>query len=659
LLGGENQRETARQERFPVTNHLSFCPSLSLTMHDGVSAASPTAYYEQRLAQLSTEETGLAERSERLSRFRGLTFLPALGFALYAWLSDQPWSIWYLPAAVFFVAFVLLVGKHEQLLSQLEVCRERLRLNEAQQARRRRDWDRIPAVNLEAPPSHVATARDLDVCGRASLLHWLSLAQTPMGQALMRDWLLTPADPDEIAARQEAVRRLAPDGALREELQLRGRLLSLSGHGPASFLSWAERPAWLGSRPLLLWASRLISLTVVFAFATLLLIGPSFPLGVLLACLAVGNLILNVVYVPVIHEQFNIVASRQNDVDQYRAAFELFTQLPDDCRWLASLKNKLGEDASEPLRQLDHLARRVRFAAARHSAIWGLPYVVLQWIVLWDFHVLWFLEGWQQTAGHHAREWFLALAELEAILSLSAVAHDNPDWAFPDVSTTHPQFDAAALGHPLIADDHRVANDVTLGPAGTFLLVSGSNMSGKSTLLRSVGVNTLLAQAGSPVCALRCHLPPLDVATSMRVGDSLADGVSFYMAELKRLKTVVDHADQLRKRTDRTLLFLLDEILLGTNSAERRIAVVHVVQHLVQAGAIGAISTHDLELAASPALAAACQAVHFREQIEVRDGKRQMTFDYQMRPGVATTTNALKLLELVGLGVVGEGQLEP
>ena len=301
------------------------------------------------------------------------------------------------------------------------------------------------------------------------------------------------------------------------------------------------------------------------------------------------------------------------------------------------------------MRCLDDLGRRVQLAAARNSSVWGLPYLFLQWLLLWDFHVLGVIEAWQRKHGHHARQWFEALAELEALASLSAIAHDNPAWAFPQVRETLPKFVARQLGHPLLRDEVRVANDVEMGPAGSFLLVSGSNMSGKSTLLRSVGVNVLLAQAGAPTCAAACELPPLQVATSMRIGDSLAEGVSFYMAELKRLKQIVDLADARRADVRPALLYLLDEILLGTNSAERHIAVVRVVRHLLDAGAIGAVSTHDLELAKSPDLEDACRSVHFREQIVERNGKSEMTFDYLMRPGVATTTNALKLLELVGL----------
>jgi DNA mismatch repair ATPase MutS len=194
-----------------------------------------------------------------------------------------------------------------------------------------------------------------------------------------------------------------------------------------------------------------------------------------------------------------------------------------------------------------------------------------------------------------------------------------------------------------------VANDAEIGPAGSFLLVTGSNMSGKSTLLRAVGVNAALARTGSPVCAEWLRMPPVALATSMRVRDSLETGVSFYMAELMRLKEIVDQARDGKRRNQHMLLYLLDEILLGTNSKERHIAVVRVLQHLLHTGTIGAISTHDLELAASDVLAGACRCVHFCETLHDEGAQRRMTFDYKLRPGIATTSNALKLLEIVGL----------
>jgi DNA mismatch repair ATPase MutS len=243
-----------------------------------------------------------------------------------------------------------------------------------------------------------------------------------------------------------------------------------------------------------------------------------------------------------------------------------------------------------------------------------------------------------------------AVGEIEALAALAGLAHDNPDWCVPRVARSEPpRLTARQLGHPLLAEPARVCNDVELGPPGTFLLVTGSNMSGKSTLLRAVGVNVVLAQAGGRCCAEALSLPPLALGTSVLIEDSLADGYSFFMAELRRLKEIVELAAACHAGGERTLLFLLDEILRGTNASERRIAVRRVLLHLMKQGAIGAVSTHDLALAEDEALAVAGQAVHFRETVHTEGEGPAMTFDYRIREGVATTVNALKLLDLVGL----------
>ena len=241
----------------------------------------------------------------------------------------------------------------------------------------------------------------------------------------------------------------------------------------------------------------------------------------------------------------------------------------------------------------------------------------------------------------------------ESLISIAALRDEYPDWCQPEwVDASDPRrLQATAIGHPLLPDQARVCNDVSVGPPGTILLVTGSNMSGKSTMLRSIGLNTALAAIGAPVCAKAFHLPSLELATSIRVSDDVSQGVSFYMAELKRLKSVVDHAREMSALEDRTCLFLLDEILQGTNSRERQIAVVQVLRHLMDDGAIGAISTHDLELADEPELVSVATVVHFRETIRPdAEGNEQMTFDYKMREGVSPTTNALRLLQMVGLG---------
>jgi DNA mismatch repair ATPase MutS len=243
-----------------------------------------------------------------------------------------------------------------------------------------------------------------------------------------------------------------------------------------------------------------------------------------------------------------------------------------------------------------------------------------------------------------------ALGRLEALSAVATLAADHPDWAFPTFvdDAGPPLFEARELGHPLLADGVAVRNDVTLGPPGRLLLVTGSNMSGKSTLLRSIGLAVVLAGTGGPVCAREARLPACRLFTSMRVQDSIEAGVSFFMAELKRLAALLAEAPP--EGSEGSLLFyLVDEILQGTNSDERRIAGRRLVRHLLRRRAIGAVTTHDLEFHRHPEVERASDLVHFRESVEGGPEGPLLTFDYRLRPGLATTRNALLLAERVGL----------
>jgi DNA mismatch repair ATPase MutS len=300
-----------------------------------------------------------------------------------------------------------------------------------------------------------------------------------------------------------------------------------------------------------------------------------------------------------------------------------------------------------------HLRRLRRALDAAELRYSPLLHSIVNVVTAWDLHVLAALERWQRRAGPQARAWFAVLGELEALAALATLLHDHPDWALPEVDEGADRIEAEGLGHPLLPPSACVRNDAMVGPAGTFLFVTGSNMAGKSTLLRAVGANAVLAQAGGPVCARRLRMPPAALLTSMRVSDSLEEGLSFFMAELVRLKGVVEAARRTAAEGGgRRALYLLDEILQGTNSAERQVAARRIVERLLEEGAIGAVSTHDLALADTPTLAAAAQPVHFRETLEEgagADGAPTMRFDYELRPGPATSANALALVRMMGL----------
>jgi DNA mismatch repair ATPase MutS len=274
----------------------------------------------------------------------------------------------------------------------------------------------------------------------------------------------------------------------------------------------------------------------------------------------------------------------------------------------------------------------------------------LQVTVLWDLHVARRLDAWRTTYGPRLSAWLDALGEIEALAALGAVAHANPEWTYPRVGGTQPlELRARSLGHPLLPPGDRVANDVTIGPPGTVQVISGSNMSGKSTLLRAVGLDVVLALAGGPVCAESMACPLVRVRTSIQVHDSLHDGVSYFMAELRRLKTIIDDAAGGSDALVRPTLYLIDELLRGTNSEERAVAARMIVRRLLETNAIGMITSHDLSIFADPLLAPRIDHHHFRETIDPTAAGDRMRFEYRLHDGPATSRNALRLLALVGI----------
>jgi hypothetical protein len=559
------------------------------------------------------------------------------------------------------VAFLSVLPAHERAIRRQRRAADLVRINEEALLRIARDWTKLPDPPPVSIPVDTPLVRDLSLLGHASLFELLGTAHTPPGRNTLASWLLRAAPPAEILERQGAVAELAPDLYFRQQLE--ARTLSMARISPdvEPFLRWAESPPWLLARPWLVWLARFLVLATSIALARHIahiqsflatapegtppaaLLAALIPSGPLTLVLAI-NITLSYLMSGRLAQSFNRLEARERDFQLYAEALELIPSRPYEAPPLRRIADELTPQGRTAHRWMETLQSRMGLADARHS---GILHFILQTLVLWDFHTLWLLERWQQEAGPHVRRWLAALGEMEALCALAGLRHDNPGWVFPRVAADEDRFAARALGHPLLPEAKRVENDVEVGPAGTFLLVTGSNMSGKSTLLRSIGVNAVLAQAGGPVCAEDLRLPPVDLATSILVEDSLEDGVSFFLAELHRIRSVVDAADRARE-AGRTVLYLLDEVLRGTNSQERQVAVRRVILHLLRQGAIGAISTHDLQIAEIPELAEAVRPVHFRETLHP-GGDPPMTFDYVMRPGVATTTNALLLMELVGL----------
>jgi hypothetical protein len=345
-----------------------------------------------------------------------------------------------------------------------------------------------------------------------------------------------------------------------------------------------------------------------------------------------------------LQDYFDGATGRSTGVRRHHALFAAWEAYETEEGEVRRVQARLASDAGVPAsREIRSLERWLDAADSRASML----HFIFAAAFFWDVHVAAGLERWRRRGAAHVVDWFEAVGDLEALSALATLAHDQPEWCFPGLDDGAPALLAEGLGHPLLSDRVRRTSDVELDPPGRFLLVTGSNMSGKSTLLRSIGLAAVLGQAGSVVCARRATLTPLRTFTSMRIHDSLTQGVSLFMAELLRLKALVDAADRASPGGP-ALLYLIDEVLQGTNSDERRIAARRIVRHLLQAHAIGAVTTHDLSLHDDSTLDPASRKVHFRETVEEQGGT-MLTFDYVLRPGLATSRNALKLLRLVGL----------
>ncbi len=488
-------------------------------------------------------------------------------------------------------------------------------------------------------------ARDLDLFGRGSLFQLLDTARTESGEETLADWLRTPAGPSEIAARQEAVAELRDRVDFRETLAVLAAEAHVSRTG--ALVAWASAPsAGLGPLHALIFAA--------CALGTTLVLGGMFagwvPGGIALLWLAVPGAValLNRVRV---WQAIRGADAAADDLSLFEALLGRLETETFASPKLMALRTSLGSAATpkpgattgERSRPSVLIGRLRRYISARDALRnefirpFGLLLLVRSQAAV-------AIDRWHQSHRTALAAWVAAIAEFEALAALATYAFEHPSDPFPEVITGGPVFDGTGVGHPLLPETVAVRNDVAIGgEAPRLLIISGSNMSGKSTLLRAVGVNAVLALAGAPVRAARLRLSHLAIGATIRVEDSLQEGHSRFYAEILRIRDIVRLTEG-----PAPVLFLLDEILHGTNSHDRKIGAEAVVKALVDAGGIGLVTTHDLALTTLAAdIASLARNVHFEDRIE--DGR--MVFDYRMRDGVVERSNALELMRAVGLRV--------
>jgi MutS domain V len=589
----------------------------------------PRTEYLRRIDERRATSTQQFERFRKIGFVR-LAFLAIalvlLGFVVFASLS----AWWLVFPSVLFVA----LGRVQAGITEVRLrCERAARLYEQGLARLDDRWTGIGATGDRFnDPAH-PYAEDLDVFGRGSLFELLSTARTDTGEETLARWLLTPAGIDVVRARQEAVTELRPKLDLREDLALLGEGVP-SGESARGLAVWANGPYWNIApwiRPTAIVISLLTLVTLILWFL-------GFSAIPFVSVLLIRQVFLYALRVPV-ERVISEVDGPGNNLSLLSDILQRLEHERYECPLLTELRAALNVAGSPPSKQIARLNRLVELLDSRRNIV----FAPLAGILLWPLQCAISIENWRQQSGPAVEHWVEAVGELEALSSLASYAYEHPHDPFPELIESNAQFDAKQMGHPLISEQRNVRADLYLGDEPGVLIVSGSNMSGKSTLLRTVGVNVVLALAGAPVRAVSLHLSPLQVGASIRIQDSLQAGASRFYAEIKRLRQIVELTNG-----GRPVLFLLDEILHGTNSHDRQIGGERVVRGLIERGAIGLITTHDLALARiADDLGARAANVHFEDHLE--DG--QMRFDYRLRPGVVQHSNALELMRSVGLDV--------
>lgn len=601
------------------------------------TSAQPHTEYTRRLRARRKGVDRLTTYDRRTGTARLGVFLVGVGIA---WFVCRPGLLswwWLVGPALLFVGLVVV---HEQLRRRLRLAERSVAFYDRGLARLEDRWTGSGEAGLDFLEEGHPYAADLDLFGPGSVFELLCTARTRGGEHTLAAWLQTPAQPQEIQARQTAVEELRPKLDLREELVLRGADVR-AGIDPDLFVKIAGQ-ANEGRRAGLSYLSQARVLAAVLATGSVgCLLGWQLAyFGALPFLIAAG---LAGAYALGLRAQIKrAVAGIERLLHDLSVLADILACLENQqfsSPRLRTLQNRLESGVRPPSRQIAQLRRLIALLESRKNQF----FAPLAALLLWTTQVGLAIEAWRRTSGQAIAAWLTVVGEFEALSALASYAYEHPADPFPEIVPTGPRLEGTRLGHPLLPEASCVRNDVRLGDSLRVLVVSGSNMSGKSTLLRTVGTNTVLALAGAPVRARSLRLSPLMPGATLRIQDSLQAGSSRFYAEIMRLSQIMDLT-----RADVPVLFLLDELLHGTNSHDRRSGAEALVRGLLKRNAIGLVTTHDLALAEvantlTPRVANVC----FEDSFE----NGQLRFDYRIRPGVVTKSNALALMRSVGLEV--------
>jgi len=593
----------------------------------------PRTEYERRRSARREVQQGLEATDGRFATVRGLVFLVGLGLLWPVLVTGSIPPAWLFAPSILFVALVIL---HARTVQRLQRARRAVAFYDRGLQRLDDLWRGV-GVSGERylDPDHPC-AGDLDLFGDGSLFQLLCGVRTRLGEDTLAAWLVAPAGPDEIHRRQQAVMELRGQTGFREELAL----LDAEVHDE---LDQNRLRSWVttGASPVSRWKRFVSVILGILAAGTLVAWMSGFGLAPFLGVVLVEILFFATVLRDIRHAAVE-ADTAGSGLAILSQVLELIERQSFSSPLLRELRAELDTDGHPPSWQIARLRNLIQNL---NNCLQNQFFAPLAFVLGLPVHVVHRVERWRERIGPHIPDWLAAVGQIEALTSLAGYSFERSDDPFPQIvsAAAGPCFEGTGIGHPLIPERNCIRNDVVMNVDHPLIMVSGSNMSGKSTLLRTVGVNAVLALAGAPVRASALRISPLVVGSAMRVQDSLQQGASLFYSVISRIRAIVE----LSGRTP-PLLFLLDEILQGTNSHDRRVGAEGIIRQLIQRRAIGLVTTHDLALTAIvDSFGDRALNIHFEDHLV--DGR--MHFDYRICPGVVRKSNALELMRMIGLDV--------
>jgi len=593
---------------------------------------SPREVYNSRAEEFGVKAERLQKLSNRLSMGRLIAF--AGGLILFTVLSTVSVIAAIAVLLVSLILFAWMVIRYGITERQRNHFRHLEEINKLEIRCLEGDFSDYKSGEEYAERDHPYTY-DLDIFGRTSLFQLICRTTSKPASDILAGYLKQPAPADEIMSRQEAVKELAPLTDWRQELITIGYQNTSSGNDPSALLNWLASDDLFRNRRR---EKTVVWCLSILAFASIALVVAGFP-AVLLAPVFTVNFIFYFTRfrkITKLHEQ----VSRSSDLLRtYSAAISMIEKETFRAAKLTILQESFrGEtNASEQVRTFARLVNRLD---SRLNVLVSVP---LNLLLSTDMRFCLALEEWKREHAERIPGWFASMAEFEVLSSFANMAYNNPSWAFPEIVPDFFTFRAVNMGHPLIPEKKRINNDFETSGHGRTILITGSNMSGKSTFLRTCGINTVLALAGAPVCASSLSLSHVRIHSSMRISDSLEENISSFYAELRRLRSVITESEK-----DSRVFLLLDEILRGTNSDDRFTGSVALIKQLMGYGTVAMVATHDLRLAGlSKDIQGKIDNYHF----DVKISGEELFFDYKLTPGVCSSFNASLLMKKMGINL--------